>query len=199
VSRLDLAVEMKVKCNCACWIPGLLAVLIVCLVAGGQTQPSTAPAPGRVEFESRELGFRLQFPSNLRRLATRQPGVALVLMRQKADPRGTQAQITVLSPPNIRAGLNLHDTATAFIEGYKRLFSDPRVVEVADTTLAGEPARRYVLQGHEVQGGREMVLQIVVAQWNDKLYALTAMSEPAGTESWTVTFDDLLQSFRWTR
>jgi hypothetical protein len=191
-------------CRCICWICGLLALLVVAIAARGQTtQPTTAPstapaAPNWVDFTGAS-GYRLKFPDTLRRMTVNQPGVELALIRPQMDPGGTQAQVLVVAPPALKAGGDLQNAATAYVENFKRAMSDPKVLETTDTTLDGEPAKAYVIQGHQVQGGRDTKARLVVAVRNDRLYSVVAMAEPAGFESLDEVFVTMLASFRWMR
>jgi hypothetical protein len=187
-----------------CWICGLLALLVVSLAARGQaTQPTTAPAtvpaaPNWVDFTGAS-GYRLQFPDTLRRMTVNQPGVELALIRPQMDPGGTQAQVLVVAPPALKAGGDLQNAATAYVENFKRAMSDPKVLEASDTTLDGEPAKAYVIQGHQVQGGRDVKARLVVAVRNDRLYSVVAMAEPAGFESLDELFAKIVESFQWMK
>lgn len=191
-------------CRCFCWICGLLALLIVAFAARGQptqstTAPTTAPAaPNWVDFTG-PSGYRLKFPDTLRRMTVNQPGVELVLIRPQMDPGGTQAQVLVVAPPSLKAGGHLDDAATAYVENFKRAMSDPKVLEVTDTSLGGAPAKAYVIQGHQIQGGRDTKARLVVAVRNDRLYSLVAMAEPAGFETLNEVFEKMLESFQWMK
>ena len=193
--------------RCFCRICGLLALLVVALAARGQstqpttvpsTAPSTAPAANWVDFTGAS-GYRLKFPDSLRRMEVKQPGVELVLIRPQMDPGGTQAQILVVAPPALKAGGDLENAATAYVENFKRAMSDAKVLETTDTTLDGDPAKGYVIQGHQVQGGRDTKARLVVAIRNDRLYSVVAMAEPAGFESLNEVFEKILGSFQWMR
>ena len=186
-------------CRCLCWICGLLALLVVALAARGQTtQPTTAPAMNWVDFTGAS-GYRLKFPDSLRRMAVNQPGVELVLIRPEMDPGGTQAQVLVVAPPNLKAGGHLDDAATAYVENFKRAMSDAKVLATTDTTLGGDRAKAYVIQGHQVQGGRDTKARLVIAVRNDQLYSVVEMAEPAGYESIDAVFEKMLESFQWMK
>jgi hypothetical protein len=189
-------------CRCFCWICGLLALLVVALTARGQAtqpaQPTTAPAMNWVDFTGAS-GYRLRFPDSLRRMSVNQPGVELVLIRPEMDPGGTQAQILVVAPPNLKAGGHLDDAATAYVENFKRAMSDAKVLETTDATLGGERAKAFVIQGHQVQGGRDTKAHLVISIRNDRLYSVVAMAEPAGYESLDEVFGKMLESFQWMK
>jgi hypothetical protein len=191
-------------CRSFCLICGLLALLVVAMAACGQTTqpttaPTTAPAAGNwVDFTGAS-GYRLKFPDSLRRMAVNQPGVELVLIRPEMDPGGTQAQVLVVAPPNLKAGGHLDDAATAYVENFKRAMSDARVLETTDTTLGGDRAKAYVIQGHQVQGGRDTKARLVIAVRNDQLYSVVEMAEPAGYESIDAVFEKMLESFQWMK
>lgn len=183
-------------CRCFCWVCGLIALLVFVVAARGQTtqpatQPATAPSTvSWVDFDGRDMGFRLKFPESMRRMPVDQPGVALVLLRPQLDP--TQAQVLVTLPPELKS-------VDAYVQTFQRSMSDPRLLEAADTTLGGQPARRFVIQGHQVQGGRDTKAQLVVALRNDKLYSVVAMAEPSGFDSLKATVDRIIDSFQWTK
>jgi hypothetical protein len=122
-----------------------------------------------------------------------------MLIRPQMDPGGTQAQVLVVAPPNLKAGPDLTTAATAYVENFKRAMSDAKVLETTDATLGGEPAKVYVIRGHQVQGGRDTKAKVVVAVRNDRLYSVVAMAEPAGFDALSALFDKMLESFQWMR
>ena len=191
-------------CRCFCWTCGLLALLIAALAARGQaTQPATAPttapaAANWVDFTGAS-GYRLKFPDTMRRMTVNQPGVELVLIRPEMDPGGTQAQVLVVAPPKLKAGGDLDNAATAYVENFKRAMSDPKVLETTNARLGGDRAKAYVIQGHQVQGGRDTKARLVIAVRNDRLYSVVAMAEPAGFETLNQVFEKILESFQWMK
>ena len=187
------------RCTCVCWVCGLLALLMFCLAAHGQaTQPATAEAERWTEFDGGASGFRLRFPSGTMKRMDVQ-GAELALLRQKHDPGGTQAQVFVLCPPNITGGLDLEKTASAYVENFKRAMSDAKVLETKDTTLDGAPARSYLIQGHQVQNGRDSKARMILAVRNDRLFSLVAMAEPEAFDSLEQTFEEMVKTFTWTK
>ena len=186
-----------------------MALLIVCIAAaarGEQTRPTTGPAEqNRVQFASEKFGFRLRFPDSLRKVDPARGerrdrgGVALWLVRPESDHRGTQAFIQVASPPDIRGGLSLAESAATYLETLKRTMSDAKVLESADTTLGGSPAKRFLVQGHQVQDGRARKLHVVVAQHDDRFFTVLCSAEPQSYDLLKQICDQVVESFQWTK
>lgn len=187
--------------RCFCWFCGLIALFVFAIAARGQTTQPAATAPAAVTWVDfpGPSGYRVKVPDSMKQMTAAQPGVELILLRPQMDPGGTQAQILIVAPPKLKAGPDLNSAATAYVENFKRAMSDPKVLESTDTKLDGEPAKVYLIQGHQVQGGRETKARLVVAGHNDRLYSIVAMAEPAGFDTLNEVFNKMLESFQWTK
>ena len=72
--------------------------------------------------------------------------------------------------------INLDDIDNALIDEMKTEMPDAKVVITSKTTLGGEPARRIILTGHDMNTHLDMKLMVIGAAHKDTPYVVGVMA-----------------------
>ena len=160
---------------------------------------TTEPAAA---FQSKSNGFTVVVPTNYEKTMENQPGLEVFLTRKTPDPGGTRANLIIATPPQPHGTpekpLDLPAGYQAYRDMIKSGIPDMTVKEEGDTKVATEPAKFFVIEGHQADTKMLSKLKCVVAVHNGQLFGVFGMSEPAGYEQTGKDLDQLMSSWKWT-
>ncbi len=184
------------------WIPlSVLTALAGCTTTPAATMtppvPTTRPTAAMPQvFDSTAAGIHLAFPAAW----TARPATGSTVFKAAAPPAadGGSATLTLdvpTLPAHIPGFLPIGLIVNGYVEDVKKRLPDatgtPREVTVADAT-----ARRVTLAGHDA-AGRPSTDDAVLMVHADRVYILSADSDPAGRAAATAALDAAVGSIRW--
>lgn len=166
-------------------------------VLAADTKPPEADTK-QSGFESADAKVRLKYPANWKKNETPPNGVTLHLVPNESADSGTLGAVLLLLTPAKMPGnkpVDLKGAAAGFIRGQKDQDPTAKVIDQAETTVAGSPALRLTML-LTINGSAVNVRFFLVFR-ADKMYMLQGMAEPAVFEAVGVEVDAMAASIEW--
>jgi hypothetical protein len=176
----------------------LTPVLIGCrhrAAAPGKTAAQTPAQLNTRQFTAPTHGFAVSVPADWGQTDDAQSVLAL-----KSAKTSAQLSIAVPHlPPHIPGIIPLGGVQGGYVDDLKKHWTDVKLIDSADTQIAGANARRFTVAASGQRGRGPHRFDVIAITREDKLYILTAEADEKDADEAKRALDAAAESWKWTK